>query len=211
VTLTHLDEHGAPCTAHGTPNESELLALALVGARAPSFHHDLASKLQGLMMSLDEIGEISGDSSPGLSRALEGSHASLREVLALLAANRALTKTPIPTRVPFSELLQRAADRVSIKLSCASPSATIEGSVPALTHAFSTIFDLAAGPGRGRAVHATAVVADRSITTTVEVAPNAALSPVHLALAGFALAQAGGDLRCASAATQLVLRLPTAG
>ena len=71
MDLRHLDEHGEVCTRHAPVPDGDLLALALVGSRAPSFHHDLASKLQGLMMAIDEIGEVAGDVPPPVMHAIE--------------------------------------------------------------------------------------------------------------------------------------------
>ena len=91
---SHLDEHGQPCSHHPAATDQDLLSLALVGSRAPSFHHDLASKLQGLMMAIDEISEVSGEVPPPVLRAIETAHGALREVLALLGTNRAPVTVP---------------------------------------------------------------------------------------------------------------------
>ena len=93
--MHHVDEDGHPCTHHAPASTSELLALALVGSRAPSFNHDLASKLQGLMMAVDEISEVSGEVPPPVMRAIQTAQGALRDVLALLTTNRALTKPPV--------------------------------------------------------------------------------------------------------------------
>ena len=105
TTSSHLDEHGKVCTRHPAAAVDELLSLAIVGSRAPSFHHDLASKLQGLMMAIDEIGELTGEGSPSVAHAIETAHTTLREVLGLLNVNRALTKAPTKSRTTLAEMM----------------------------------------------------------------------------------------------------------
>jgi hypothetical protein len=143
AALAHLDEHGRPCTHHPAATSAPLLALALVGSRAPSFHHDLASKLQGLMMAVDEIGEVSGDVPPPVIRAIDTARGALRDVLSLLGGNRALTKPPIPAATPLGELVARAAERVYVTFHCTPPAVTVEVPPPAMIHALSLVIDVA--------------------------------------------------------------------
>lgn len=205
---SHRDEHGAICTRHPAAATAELLSLAIVGSRAPSFHHDLASKLQGLMMAIDEISELVEDTPP-LARALETAHTTLREVLGLLNVNRALTKAPTKTRTSLAELVARSSERVYVSLRGTIPAANLEVSAPSLTHAFALVCDVAGGPGRGRSVTVTTEVAGGSATLTLaaspEPPPNAAES---LALAAFVLAREGGELRCGDEGRALIVRLP---
>ena len=70
MTIQHLDEQEMPCTWHANATFEELMVLAIVGSRAQGFHHDVASKLQGLQMSLDEISERC-QHDPQLTRATE--------------------------------------------------------------------------------------------------------------------------------------------
>ena len=207
--LAHLDEHGQPCTHHPAASPADLLALALVGSRAPSFHHDLASKLQGLMMAVDEIAEVTGEVPPPVIRAIDTARDALREILALLGGNRALTKAPVPAPTPLGELLARAAERVIVTFRCAAPAVTVEVPPPAMIHALSLVIDVAGGAGRGRTVEATAVhdgaVASISIGAATEVTQGAAEA---LALAAFALEASGGSLSCAAQGSRLVVRLP---
>ncbi len=207
--LSHLDDEGRPCTHHSPAAESELLALALVGSRAPSFNHDLASKLQGLMMAIDEISEVSGEVPPPVLRAIETAHTALREVLALLGTNRALTKVPVPARMPIGELLARAAERVFVTFRCASLAAEVEVPPPAMIHALSLVIDVAGGPGRGRTVEATAELADKTIVVSIGCAAEQPPSSGEaLALAAFVLERAGGSLTCAAGGSRLVVCLP---
>lgn len=206
MDLSHLDEHGNICTRHAPAPSSELLALALVGSRAPGFHHDIASKLQGLMMALGEIGEI-GEIPPPVMRAIDTAQVALREVLQLLNANRTLTKPPVRTRIALADLLARAAERVYTNLNDTPTSVTVEVPVPAMTHALSLVLDVAGGPGRGRTVEATTVVEAGHAVITIGASPE---SPGNagesLAIASFALQREHGSLRCAG--SSIVLRLP---
>ncbi|HEX8106419.1 MAG TPA: hypothetical protein VF516_01775, partial [Kofleriaceae bacterium] len=88
----HVDETGAPCTRHPAISPASLYQLAMVGSRAPAFHHDCASKLQGLVMALDELSELTENGDPQLIRAVETALEASRELNALLNLNRTLTR-----------------------------------------------------------------------------------------------------------------------
>ena len=211
MDLSHLDEHGHPCTRHATGVSDELLALALVGSRMPSFHHDLASKLQGLMMSIDEISELSDVADRPMTRAIGAAQSSLREVLGLLNANRALTKPPVKSRTSLADLVARASERVYLSVRGELPVAMLEVVQPALVHALSLVLDVAGGPGRGRTLDASTVIDGANVVITMAASPkppsNAAES---LALSTFVLRREGGDLSCAGEGTQFVVRVPVA-
>ncbi len=210
MAATHLDEHDRACTLHPAPTRDELLPLAIVGSRAPSFHHDLASKLQGLMMAIDEIGEISGEVAPPLVRALDTAHTALRDVLELLNTNRALTKAPTKTPTTVGALLTRAAERVYVNLRGPIVPANLECSVPAMTHALALVLDVAGGPGRGRGVDVTTVVYGGHVVLTIVASPEPpANAGESLALAAFTLHRDAGELRCAGEGSRLIVRLPT--
>jgi hypothetical protein len=209
VDLSHLDEHGNICTRHAPATGSEILALALIGSRAPGFHHDLASKLQGLMMAIDEIGEVSGEIPPPVMRAMETAQGALREVLGLLNGNRTLTKPPVRTRIALADLLARAAERVYVNLHDTPTSVTVEVPVAALTHALALVLDVAGGPGRGRTVEAATVVSEGHATISIGAASQSVeAAGASLAIARFALVREQGDLRCAGDGSRLVVRLP---
>jgi hypothetical protein len=207
VDLSHLDEHGNICTRHAHATSDELLALALVGSRAPGFHHDLASKLQGLMMAIEEIGEVSGTIPPPVMRAIDTAQGALRDVLGLLNGNRTLTKPPVRAKIPLADLLARAAERVYVNLRDTPTSVSIDVPIPAMTHAIALVLDVAGGPGRGRTVEVTTAVeaghATITFGTSPESSPNAGES---LALASFAIKREHGELRCAD--SHIVVRLP---
>ena len=66
----HLDEAGGPCTSHAPVRPDVMLTLALVGSRATGFNHDLASKLQGLLITLEDLVErLAERGEPELHRA----------------------------------------------------------------------------------------------------------------------------------------------
>ena len=204
----HKDEHDRACTRHPVSASDQLLALAVLGARAPSFHHDIASKLQALMMAIDELTEIAGNSLPPLTRAIDTADVALEDVLELLNRSRALTKAPSRTRTTLSELLARSGERVHVNLRGAIPSVNLEVSVPWVTHALALVLDVAGGPGRGRWIDA-AIALDGSHTsitlTTIPEAPSNASD--LMALASFVLVREGGELRCAGDGRQIVVRL----
>ena len=112
----HVDERGAACAHHASATAEALLQLALVGTRAPGFHHDCASKLQGLLMALDEISELTADGSDDLRSAVEAATEASRELNALLSTNRALTKPPARAPIALGELVSRAAARVAVSV-----------------------------------------------------------------------------------------------
>lgn len=208
MTLDHLDDQGQPCAHHPAALIDELMFLAIVGSRTPGFHHDVASKLQGLMMALDEISELS-HSDAQLSRAAETALDSLREVLALLNVNRALTKPPVRTAVALREVLARAAERVHVSLDGELVDATLHVSAPATIHALSLAFDVAAGPGRGRNLPATAHLDATHVELRLDCSPSPpSNSGESLAIAAFVFGRDNGSLRCAASGSQLIIRLP---
>lgn len=212
--IDHLDEDGKPCARHPATSVESILALAMVGSRIPSFHHDLASKLQSLVMALDEISELAeagGDADA--QRAAATATASLREVQALFNANRALTRAAPPVRISLGELIGRAAERAGLVVHGEIPAVHVEANVSALTHALAVVFDLSAGPIKlGRAVEIAATHAGGQVTLAVR-APggSAPPAPAHpsemIAIATFAIRRDRGDLRCARG-TGFVIKLP---
>jgi hypothetical protein len=204
--LAHPDEAGASCERHPRANLDALLLLAAFGSRLSSYNHDVASKVQGLMMALDELDELISDRGVAdLGRALETARGALRELTQLLAASRALTR-PVLTSATLRDLLVRASERVGVKLRGALPDASLAVTVPLVTQAFALALDVAGGPGRSRSLELEAkVLADH-----VELSLPCAAPPTKgelLALVGFLLARDGGSL-CCTADDRLLLRLP---
>jgi len=101
----HVDETGAPCARHPAISPASLYQLAMVGSRVPAFHHDCASKLQGLVMALDELTELIENGDPQLIRAVETALEASRELNGLLNLNRMLTRPAARTVVAVDELV----------------------------------------------------------------------------------------------------------
>ena len=210
VPVIHLDETGEPCASHPMATADSIFAHAIVGSRAPGFNHDIASKLQGLMMALDEISEI-GETDPNLARAAETAHTSLKEVLGILNTNRAMTKTPSRAPIALSDLVARGGERVYVALKGALPAADVEVSASTMIHAMSLLFDIAGGPGRGRSLPVVCEESDGFVTLSLTLAaPMSAASADSLAIATFVIARDGGELRCADQGARFIVKLPLA-
>lgn len=208
----HVDETGAPCARHPAISPGSLYQLAMVGSRAPAFHHDCASKLQGLVMALDEMTELTENGDPALLRAVETALEASRELNALLNLNRALTR-PVPkTMIALGELLKRGGERAGVSIRGALPAVSVNVGVAAMIHALALAIDIAAGTGRGRSLDVTATVSggqvELALPASAQQAPNASES---LAIAGFVVGRdGGGKLWCTSAGDHIVIRLPVA-
>jgi len=212
--IDHLDEDGKPCARHVAPSIESILALATVGSRMPSFHHDCASKLQSLVMALDEISEIAeAGSDADARRAAATATTALRELQAMFNTNRALTRATPPVKISLGELIGRAAERVGLVVQGDIPAVHVEVNVSAVTHAFAVVFDLAAGAIKlGRAVVISTGQANGHVALTVR-APagskgGATQASEMIAIATFAIRRERGDLRCARA-DGFVIKLPT--
>lgn len=208
----HLDESGQPCTRHVPASPERILALAVVGSSTPSFHHDIASKLQSLIMSLDEIAELTENSD--VRMLVTTAEDTIRELSELLATNRSLVRPSRRGRHAIAKLIALAAERTGVRVPATIPAFDVEVGLFATTHGLSLIFDLAAGPvplGRTLDVKVTAEPTD----LVLEVAgPAAALQPLPsnfdevMTLAAFALAREAGQLRCGPG--RFTIRLPRA-
>lgn len=208
--LVHLGADGSPCATHGPATTAAIMALASIGARMSAFNHDIASKLQGLMMSIDELDELvarTGD--PDLRSALDTAHASLKELSALLTANRALTRGTKPTRTTLREVVRHAVDRTGTQSSGQIVEVPLECSIPAISHAIALALEVCAGAQRLRSIKLASDLHDgfAQVTLAINGAPPANASEL-LALATFGLAREGGTLHCTPAA--IVIRLPVA-
>src|SRR6185312_9537085 len=131
--MEHLDETGCPCTRHPAESRESVLALALLGSRLPSFHHDLASKLQSLMMALEEVDELAQDAAPEMKHALAGAATAVRELQTLFMANRALARPPQPKPALLGDLIAAAAQRSGTRTHGELPAAHVLVSAPAIT------------------------------------------------------------------------------
>jgi hypothetical protein len=211
--IDHLDEDGKPCARHPAPSVESILALATVGSRMPSFHHDTASKLQSLVMALDEISELAeAGSDADMQRAAATATSALRELQAMFNTNRALTRAPQPVKVSLGELIGRAAERAGLVVQGDVPAVHVEANVSALTHAFAVVFDLSAGPIKlGRAVAISTGQANGHVMLTVRAPAGSKIAQSQpsemIAIATFAIRRDRGDLRCARG-DGFVIKLP---
>lgn len=194
----HLDEEGRPCTQHVVARD-KLMMYATVGSRASGFHHDTASKLQSLVMALDEISELIGEEESDLRTATETAQTAVRQLHMLLTANRALTKPPQQTAALVPELLQRAAERHGVKLRGEVASLQVNVAVPAMIHALALLLDMIAGPptsGRAVEVAARSDAGRATLTLTGNVEPMHPNANELIAVASYVLAGESGTLRC---------------
>src|SRR5690349_1626041 len=168
----HLDETGAPCARHPAIAPADLYQLAMVGSRAPVFHHDCASKLQGLVMALDELTELTEHGDPQLIRAVETALEASRELNALLNLNRTLTRPAARTAIALDELVTRAAERASVALRGGPPAGVmVNVGVAPMTHALALAIDAAAGTGRSRTLQVTAAPVPGAIELALHSSP----------------------------------------
>jgi hypothetical protein len=208
----HCDETGAPCKRHGEVSEQRLYELATLGSRMPSFHHDAASKLQSLIMALDEISELATEGD--LRAPIDTAHTALRELNQILSANRALAKAPQAARIGAGELLQRSADIVGVRTRGEVPSLDVRVAIPAMRHVLSLLLDLAAGPSHlGRVVDVAGTSDGNRVELTITGPADAAAkqppsAAESTAIATFVIGREDGELRCAPAG--FVVRLPLA-
>lgn len=207
MTFTHLDDAGAPCALHAPASTAAVAALAAIGSRVAAFNHDIASKLQGLMMALDEISElVEGHGDSALRPAVDTAHLTLRELSALLAANRALTRASARTATTVAELVRGAGERVGVAVRGELPATPLAAVPPLVAIAIGLALDAAADTGRARAV-------DVTVTAGALVIPLGAHAPANasdaLGIAAHVLAGAGGALCCGRDRT-LRITLPAA-
>ncbi len=212
--IGHADDTGGRCARHPAISADAMMQLAMVGSRASAFHHDCASKLQGLVMALDELGELSEGGDPNVLRAIEAATESTRELHALLNINRALTKPQARAATGLGDLLLKAAHRVGITVHGVPPASApvlVEVAAAAATHALALVFDVAAGTGRGRSL--TISVSDGAATVDLSL-PAASPAPSNasemLAIASYVLARDGARLWCAAGEGRIVVQLPAA-
>ena len=196
MTEPHLDETGQPCARHAAISEDVMLAFAAVGSRISGFHHDAASKLQGMMMAIDEISELAtGD----VATAAATASAALQDLHKILTVNRALAKAPQRKATPIKELVARAAERHGVKVRGELPAGSVQIALPSIAHAVSIPFDITAGPvSKARTIDVTCSVGAKvtlDITAGGELAAIANANEL-LALAAFLLRREDGALAC---------------
>jgi hypothetical protein len=213
--MDHRDETGQLCTRHASVTPERLLELATHGSRMPGFHHDAASKLQSLVMALDEISELTSQADSDLRLAVDTAATALRELQQLFTANRALAKAPQRTRIALSEVFTRASERAGVQIRGEQASSDVRVAVPSIIHALALVLDVAAGPSHlGRVVQVTSEATSERIVTTfagpaAAAAKLAATASEALAIATFAISREGGQLSC-SASERFAIELPLA-
>ena len=206
----HVGEDGAPCTRHAAVRPDVMITLALVGTRATGYNHDLASKLQGLLMSLEDLVErLAEHGDPELHRTASDASTAAQELAGLVTASRALTRSPGPSRSSLHELVAASCDRAGVDLATELPAVELELVVPHAIHALSLAIEVAAGPGRGRPLESSCRVDGARVELVLSAAKQStSYASEFLALASAILRRDRGDLRCG--ADRLVVWLPLA-
>lgn len=202
---SHRDETGAPCTRHQSISQDTLLTYAAIGSRMSSFHHDVASKLQSLMMAVDEISELGNDD---VRSAAATAALALQQINQLLSVNRALTKAPQRKATPLPEILARATERHGVKLRGDVPEVNVNVSLAAVAHALAMLLDMLAGPMRGE--RAAAISVERKgdrVAVALSAVSTFEANNEHVELAAFLLARETATLTCN--ANGFVVELPT--
>ena len=205
----HADETGQPCKRH-VASHDKLLDYALVGSRASGFHHDAASKLQSMMMALDEISELIGEEPSELRTATETAQTSLRELHQLLTANRALAKAPQRRAMPVAELVKAAAARSGVRLAGDPSGPAVNIAAPACTHALAILLDLVGGTVQSARTVEVSVSAGELVAVTLvgTAEPTHANANELIEIAAFVIAREQGALRCGP--KSFVVQLPPA-
>jgi hypothetical protein len=183
-----------------------LLPWAAVGSRISGFHHDSASKLQSLMMALDEAVELVGDSNPDARRSLDTATAAVRDLHQLRTENRALAKTPVRKTVSIADLLQRAAARHGVKLRGELPLTGVHVAMPSIVHALGLLCEQCAGSLHGTRTVEIAVAAAPSQVTVLMTGSLVAVDD-SITVAGFLLEREDGTLERIERG--FVVQLPT--
>jgi hypothetical protein len=208
--MDHRDDSGQPCARHPVPLRERLLELATVGSRAQGFHHDAASKLQSLVMALDEIGELGATAEPELVAAVEIAATALRELQVMFNDNRALARAQ-RSRIALPDLIARAAARVAVAVRGDVEACDVRVAVPAMVHALAQLFDRLSGPrtqSRAIGVH-TASDGDRVTLTFASETAIVDLASEALWIATFVVDRDEGELRCAPAHVTVELPIAT--
>lgn len=187
--MTHDDEGGGPCKRHALASLDSLLALATVGSRASGFQHDVASKLQSLVMSLEEIGDRGDVLEDGeLATALTAARDAVSDMTAQLQAFRQLSRQPPATLIPLREVFAAAAVRASLRVRGEPSALVITASIAETVHAVALLLDGALGRTSPRELDV--AFAPRGFALAMGASSEA------VAVATYVFRRSGGTLRC---------------
>jgi hypothetical protein len=174
-----------------------ILALALIGARSRGFHHDIASKLQGLMMAIDEIADrnlvLEDDR---VQRAVEAAADSMREVQAQLAAFRTLGRGVDARTCSLRELVTAGARAAAVVAAGELPDVAVVATPSAAVQVIAMACELA--DTTGTVDVAVGVRDDAGIEVSVRCRGGELPELVRaeaIALMAFALGRDGGTVR----------------
>lgn len=189
--------------------DAELLALALLGSRMGGFNHDLASKLQSLLMGMDELEELVADRGDAeLTGALEGVRGAAEELASVLTESRALVRGTL-ARPSVAALVQAAAAQVGVMLTGElDPQWTSEVAHAPVLQALALALDVAAGAGRQRSLAVSGAVRATMCELVVTcVTPPTVKGTTLLGIARGALTATGGALALEGATIRIELPL----
>lgn len=185
-----------------------LLELALVGTRARGFHHDVASKLQMLMMVTDELAEYSDELDDEHVKQLAASALdAVKDVHQLMIGYRAMSRPDGATPVKLSDLFERGAARAAVEMRGTLPSEMVMARVPIAVQAVTLACEIVAGHG---VIEASASIGEDGVRVVLEAETRVGDAPdlAHddaFALIAFAL---GAPVEYSE--RRMVLRLPRA-
>jgi hypothetical protein len=188
-------------------DDDAMMQLAAIGTRQSGFNHDIASKMQGIMMALDELTELLEPlRDDDLTRATSTAMLALRELGQLLTASRALTKPAVKSRVSLGDLVAKGCERSGVTLRGSIPDVTLEVGMPLALQGMTLAIDVAAGAGRQRELEVRVEIEGERVKLGLPHPANpAANAGTLLAIATWIVARDGGELRRAGDRIELVL------
>jgi hypothetical protein len=199
----HLDGEGAPCARHVCTSSDGIMHLATVGSRTLAMQHDVASKLQSLMMAVEEIGDLAeGPAIPSeLRDAAAAAVSALANVNEMFAASRAFARRTDRARTSVAELLRKAARRAGVTIDVTAVGEVDIHVTPAMVeHALSLLLDVLGAEGeRSRYVGASAEVTATEVIVTLVGGGAAQTRPQAtdlVAIAMYAIGRDHGEVRC---------------
>jgi hypothetical protein len=207
VLPVHVDESGVPCERHPTGMSSGVLHHALVGSRTQGTHHDLASRLQSLLMAIEEIVELAQQTPKDgdLRIAADTALAALTQANDILAAHRSFARgSGERVRAFVRDLLTRASRRTGVSVDVSSLGDVEINVLPARAEqALALLLEvLGADLVAARKVTAEVEITDTSTVLTLRGgdpgAPRAQATDL-VTLASYALGCDHGRLRCGAA------------